>query len=601
MFPNDYWIRGPSISRRTLMPVLRYVRVASLLLVAMMLLNPLMSLAASAPQTSTNSIPSPTLRTNLSLSTLKSTITLLTPKGCYQPGDKLSILGKNFGKQTSSKRIVLTDKRTHFVVSIQSWSDRQIDVNLVNKRIFTSGVSYFIGVQKTDRSAWLSNLFKGVVFCRTTTQTTTSRSTSIPSETSSQISNAPDVHEGDEWQYDDYEEGGSAGTQQRMSDGSLLKNQLPPAPVVPAVIRKEKESVEPGEILIMTDSMPAAKQVQAKLSSEEFSVIRRKKLKNLGLVLSTYRTPDGMLVSEALKTIRQLDPKLWVDANGRYGLNGNTAQKGNDYSFKLMGWPSKRNNCGEKIRIGMIDTHVDIDHRVFKEADITAKSFVPNGVKQSPGEHGTALASLLVGKSRKDHYQGLLPKARLYSAGVFRVRDDDSIDTTSELLVKSVDWLVGQKVSVINMSLGGQRNLILEAALKQAMRSGVVVVAAAGNNGSNAVPVYPAAQKRVIAVTAVDAQKKIYYKANQGKYIDFSAPGVDIWLLAKNGKFQYFSGTSYATPFVTVVAALAKKKSKSYSSLMKVISQKSKDLGEKGRDNVYGRGLVLAGGLCRVK
>ena len=90
-------------------------------------------------------------------------------------------------------------------------------------------------------------------------------------------------------------------------------------------------------------------------------------------------------------------------------------------------------------------------------------------------------------------------------------------------------------MTVINLSLGGPRNLLVEAALQRTMQQGIVVVAAAGNGGADAMPVYPAAQPGVIAITAVDANLKPYPRANRGDYIAYAAPGVDVWVATPGG------------------------------------------------------------------
>jgi subtilisin family serine protease len=68
-----------------------------------------------------------------------------------------------------------------------------------------------------------------------------------------------------------------------------------------------------------------------------------------------------------------------------------------------------------------------------------------------------------------------------------------------------------------------------------------------GNGGKEA-PAYPAAHPDVIAVTAIDADARIYKKANRGEYIDLAAPGVDVWAAKAGGGGSYRSGTSFAVP-----------------------------------------------------
>ena len=90
-----------------------------------------------------------------------------------------------------------------------------------------------------------------------------------------------------------------------------------------------------------------------------------------------------------------------------------------------------------------------------------------------------------------------------------------------------------------------------------ATRKGVVFVAAAGNGGPDAPAGYPAAYDEVIAVTAVDRKGGNYDHANRGTYIDVAAPGVQIWTALPDGEEGLLSGTSFAAPFVTAVAAVA--------------------------------------------
>lgn len=192
-----------------------------------------------------------------------------------------------------------------------------------------------------------------------------------------------------------------------------------------------------------------------------------------------------------------------------------------------------------------------------------------------------------------------MPEAELITAEVFRQRDKTHTETTAELLILSLDWLAAQKVSVINISLGGMRNLLLEIALKQVMSLGISAVAAAGNNGTKAPYVYPAAQPGVIAVTALDAERAGYIDANHGDYIDFSAPGVDVIVAKAGGGMIYRSGTSYAAPFVTV--ALANIKSHYKGSLLQYyerLKRAATDLGKHGYDIQFGWGLINTEETC---
>src|SRR3546814_4413372 len=92
--------------------------------------------------------------------------------------------------------------------------------------------------------------------------------------------------------------------------------------------------------------------------------------------------------------------------------------------------------------------------------------------------------------------------------------------------------------------------------VERARAGGMRLVAAAGNEGPHAAPVFPAGYPSVLAVTAVDASLQPYRHANRGDYIDLAAPGVDVWSARRGQGGRYNSGTSFAAPFVAAAAAL---------------------------------------------
>ena len=160
---------------------------------------------------------------------------------------------------------------------------------------------------------------------------------------------------------------------------------------------------------------------------------------------------------------------------------------------------------------------------------------------------------------------------------------------------QALDWLVSKDVKVINMSLAGPPDKLLERALQKAMEHNVVVVAAAGNGGPTAPPAYPAAYDNVIAVTAVDRFKRVYHKANQGFYISFAAPGVSIWTPDEKSPGKFRSGTSFASAYVTAMAAEFYDQANSKVSqdkILNILKSNVFDLGDTGKDSVFGWGLV---------
>jgi len=282
------------------------------------------------------------------------------------------------------------------------------------------------------------------------------------------------------------------------------------------------------------------------------------------------------------------------------------------YGRALINWRESLGACAAGLKIGIVDTAIDKSHPAlaWRELDVihfpTESASVP-----APDEHGTAVVSLLAGDPSSDT-PGLLPNADYIIAdGFYRSSfGDNEIDTFH--LLWALAALRERGAQIINMSFSGPQDNALHAVVKEMSLKGIVFVAAAGNGGPAAAPVYPAAYPEVIAVTAVDQDKKVYAKANQGTYIDMAAPGVGIWAALPNNKQALVSGTSFAVPFATAVAAaiyndMAKKSGgqdtiallNPKAEVLARITFEKLGLEHTGeRDVVFGLGLVQAPASC---
>jgi hypothetical protein len=134
----------------------------------------------------------------------------------------------------------------------------------------------------------------------------------------------------------------------------------------------------------------------------------------------------------------------------------------------------------------------------------------------------------------------------------------------------------------------------LEAALLRAAQQNVLVMAAAGNGGPVARPMYPAAYDTVVAVTAVDTGHKVFRLANRGEYLDIAAPGVGLLHARAGGGYAASSGTSFAVPFAATAAASLRTLHPGVD-VMAMLYQSAEDLGPPGRDDIYGYGLLRFG------
>jgi minor extracellular protease Epr len=256
--------------------------------------------------------------------------------------------------------------------------------------------------------------------------------------------------------------------------------------------------------------------------------------------------------------------------------------------------PAPQKSSGKQPVIGLIDTSLNRKHSALKKAKITERDFVESS-NPRPTTHGTGIASLLVG-AEKGH-EGLLPKGRLFAASAFYQAETGATGATTTALIASLDWMATQKVQVVNMSLAGPPNEVLGAMIDALSKKGMIIVAAVGNDGPAARPLYPAAFEPVVAVTAVDRKNQIYRWANRGPQVDFAAWGVGNTVAKPEGGYTDQSGTSFAAPIVAAAIAELISRGTASASAIQSLTASAEDLGGAGRDDTYGYGLVKPASL----
>jgi hypothetical protein len=201
---------------------------------------------------------------------------------------------------------------------------------------------------------------------------------------------------------------------------------------------------------------------------------------------------------------------------------------------------------GESVLVAVIDSGIDMAHPDL--AGTVAASFDVLGPHQSHF-HGTAMAGAIAAHGQ---LIGVAPRVRLLAV---RALDGEGQGTTVSI-ADGIDWAVQRGARIVNMSFAGPHDPLLQQHLAAAHDRRIVLVAAAGNAGPTSPPLYPAADANVIAVTATDADDRLFAQANRGRYIAVAAPGVDVLEPAPNASVQLISGTSVAAAHVSGVAAL---------------------------------------------
>jgi subtilisin family serine protease len=239
-------------------------------------------------------------------------------------------------------------------------------------------------------------------------------------------------------------------------------------------------------------------------------------------------------------------------------------------------------------RLGLIDSGVDAGHGAFAGSVLHRHGC---GGAAEPAPHGTAVASLLIGHTGA--FQGAAPGAELYAADVFcGLPTGGSVDAVADAFA----WLVGERVAVINVSLVGPPNRMLESIVRNVVARGFLVVAAVGNDGPAAPPLYPAAWPGVVGVTGIDARGRVLPEAERGPQVKFAAPGADMAAARPPHGYVLVRGTSFAAPIVAALLApgLAVPDPAAAARAIEALAARARHSGKADPDAAYGYGVVGA-------
>ncbi len=350
--------------------------------------------------------------------------------------------------------------------------------------------------------------------------------------------------------------------------------------------------ISEDSLRIQTDHwlVMAEADVFLQLAEEGYLFDKVSELEGLGFLLAEVAAPASFDLSATRAGIYEVigGDRADVDLNHLYtaGLPADESQLAGLPPRELLTLPNDLSDL--TLRIGIIDSSVDQGHVAFSQSSITTRRFVDN--ETPPDFHGTAIASIIA--SNDPSALGLAPRAELFAAEVFDQTAEQGEFASTVSLIKALNWLVTQEVSVVNISLAGPPNRLLETALARVRERGVLAIAAAGNGGPMAKPMYPAAYPQVVAVTATDERGRAFRLANRGEYVDIAAPGVNIRHAQAGGGYAASSGTSYAVPFVTVAAARLMQSNSEPTAMLDALYAGTLDIGAPGRDQIYGYGQL---------
>jgi hypothetical protein len=307
--------------------------------------------------------------------------------------------------------------------------------------------------------------------------------------------------------------------------------------------------------------------------------------------LRVLKAPAGLATRNALRELRAADAQGIYDYNHIYLGVGVTAPDASAPAARPASPGAQTAGAGAAtpgataqsppaalVRVGLLDTGVDATHPVFHESLIHSWGC---GTAQVPAAHGTAVASLLISRGASE----------LFAADVYC---GSPAGGAVDAIVTALGWLSAQQIDVINVSLVGPKNALLERVTAALVARGHLIVAAVGNDGPAAPPLYPAAYPGVVGVTAVDAHRRVLIEAERGPQVMFAAEGADLKAASVDHGYAAVRGTSFAAPTVAALLAdsLPALDREAALAAIDALARSALHPGSVGRDLTYGFGIV---------
>jgi hypothetical protein len=352
----------------------------------------------------------------------------------------------------------------------------------------------------------------------------------------------------------------------------------------------------PNEVLLNISAATNARAVDAiarkyrltRLDVQDFTMTRHR--------LARLRINDGRPVGTVIRSLQSDARILGAQPNYLYAMQQAAVSEADplQYALAKLHLPEAHALAkGEHVLVAVVDTAIDAAHPDL--AGVIAATFDATGAADKPHPHGTGIASVIAAHGK---LTGAAPAVRLLAAHAF---SSAASDGSSVNILKGLDWAGKSKANIVNMSFAGPDDAELHTMLAALRANGAVLIAAVGNAGPKAAPLYPAADPNVIAVTATDADDKAFPQANRGTHIAVAAPGVNILAAAPEGSYLMQSGTSFAAAQVSGIAALLLERNPRLdaASIRRILMATAHDLGVPGHDDQFGSGLADA--LAAVK
>jgi len=334
--------------------------------------------------------------------------------------------------------------------------------------------------------------------------------------------------------------------------------------------------------------------LDAKISSK---LVHKEKLRSNIEVVSVDK---DVKLEDVINELRMDEHVLNVEENKKLKLHSApndpmySMQWGLEEIMAEEGW-SLASSAKKTVVVAVIDSGIDVNHPDLKNRIASGGyNFILNNSNvYDINGHGTEVSGVIAAETNnKAGIAGVAGNLEIKILPLQTAYYNGYSDLVN--IIKAIDYAIKENVDVINLSMGSTESSEIEKdAIQEAIDSGIVVVASAGNDGISSYE-YPASYDNVISVGSISKNSTWSKFSNYNNKLDVVAPGEDIYTCERGGKYISCSGTSFSAPMVSGVAAILKAIDSSLTpnEIDNIIKTSAIDQGPTGRDNYYGYGTI---------
>ncbi len=303
--------------------------------------------------------------------------------------------------------------------------------------------------------------------------------------------------------------------------------------------------------------------------------------------------------SQAIRSLKKNQDIVRIEPHyyGEFLLEPNDPALGQQWYLNNIEAPDAWDkSLGKGVIIGLVDSGVDLDHKDLADNILTDGWDFGDDDDDPTDElgHGTQVCGVIAAIQNNDlGISGIAPECKILPLKV-NVGDLNEIEDANA--AEAIIYAADHGANIINLSLGWSEGEIpvITDAINYAADKGALLVAAAGN--ANGPVWFPANQDDVIAVSATDKNDEKAHNSASGPDLDLVAPGVSIQTTYPGNTYTIGSGTSFSSPIVSAVAALllSQHPHLTRNQVREYLIMRADDLGDEGKDDVYGYGKVNA-------